>query len=97
MHAAKAWLELRDITAQTHAGVRNVFGWRIVSAGLIERSRGHQLGPLSDLRQAADYNAQATFNEQDGRSAYNRAEAFLNRIRPIVAAAIPSDQPQPPL
>lgn len=91
MHAAKASLELRGVTAQTHAGVRNSFGRRIVSAGLVEGRWGREIGLLSDLRLVADYNAQATFTEPDGSSAYERAEAFLDRIRSIITDAIPSE------
>ena len=95
MHAAKSALELREITANTHKSVNTLFGQHIVLPGLVERMWGQEIGSLSGLRMDADYDVDITFNEPDGRSAYNRAEAFLNRIRPIVATAIPSDQPPP--
>ena len=91
MHAAKALLELHDVTARTHASVKNLFGQHIVSAGLVEGGWGREIGQLSDLRRVADYNVEAVFTEPDGRSAYERAQAFLNRIRPILADAIPAE------
>ena len=46
MHAAKALLELRDITAESHEGVRNLFGYNVVISGLVERHWGGEIrGP----------------------------------------------------
>ena len=92
MHAAKSALEFREVTADTHKNVNALFGQHIVLPGFVERRWGREIGFLSGLRMDADYDVEATFDEPDARSAYNRAEAFLNRVRPILADAIPSEQ-----
>jgi uncharacterized protein (UPF0332 family) len=96
MHTAKSALELREITADTHKSVNALFGQHIVLAGLVERTWGREIGPLSGLRIVADYDVEVTFTEPDGRSAYERAEAFLNRIRPLLAATISLEEPDAP-
>ena len=96
MHAAKALLELQDITAESHEGVRNLFGYNVVISGLVERHWGGEIRELSELRMIADYNVEAVFTEPDGRSAYERAEAFLDRMRPILAVAVSPPEPEAP-
>ncbi len=94
MHAAKAALELRNVTVGTHAGVRNTFGWHFIHPGLIERTWSADIRRLSDLRAAADYNVHAIFGEDQVLVACNRAEAFLGRIREVLGEAIPGDGPE---
>ena len=91
IHGAKAGLELRGVTTRTHKGVGGMFSQHIVRTGLIESEWGALIGQLSNLRITAEYDVEATFNEPDARSAYEHAEAFLNRIRPIITDAIPSE------
>ncbi len=84
IHAAKATLALRDVSADSHRGVRNQFGLYIVRPGLVEPVWGSEIGRLNTLRAVADYDAMATFTESDARESYVSAEAFLNRMRPLV-------------
>ncbi len=51
---------------------------------------GAVIGQLSALREVADYQVTAEFDETDGREACERADAFLNRIRPLLDGSIPS-------
>ena len=96
MHAAKALLELQDITAESHEGVRNLFGYNVVISGLVERHWGGEIRELNDLRMTADYNVAVTFTETDGHAAYERSQAFLNRMQPILADSIQSQEPEAP-
>ena len=63
MHAAKALLELQDITAESHEGVRNLFGYNVVIAGLVERHWGGEIRELSELRMTADYDIEVVYTE----------------------------------
>ncbi len=71
-----------------------MFSLHLVKPGIIESEWGALIGQLGELRIAAEYDIEELFTESDGHSAYNRAEAFLNRILPIVADAIPPAEPQ---
>ena len=89
LHAAKAMLQLHGFSARSHAGIRGVFGLHIVNAGLVERRWGAVIGQLGALSEVADYQVTAEVDETDGREACERADAFLNRIRPLLPRSIP--------
>ena len=88
MHGAKAGLELRDVTARTHKGVGSMFSLYLVRTGLIESEWGALIGQLGNLCIVAEYDVEEAFTEPDGYSAYERAEAFLSRIRPLLGGAV---------
>ena len=90
LHAAKALLQLHGLATRSHAGIRGVFGLHIVNAGLVERRWGAVIGQLSALREVADYQVTAQFDQTDARDACERADAFLDRIRPLLTSSIPS-------
>lgn len=95
LHGAKAALEFADVPApDTHDGVSNRFGLHISRPGLVERSWGREIGRLLSLRILADYEVNTQFSDADARMATDRAEAFLNRIRALLATSIPGDQLQ---
>lgn len=86
MHTAKAALEILDVSADSHQGVRNQFGLYLVIPGLVEPNWGSEINRLNILRLVADYDVEATITESDARDALDSAEAFVNRMRPLVAA-----------
>jgi uncharacterized protein (UPF0332 family) len=88
LHGAKAALQLYDIDARTHEGVKNAFGRSIAVAGLVERHWSREINSLGVLRRTADYDVTRTFSESDSRLACERSEAFLNRIRALLATTI---------
>ena len=88
MHAAKSLLELRGITVDTHAGVRSYFGRYIVRTRLVEPEWSDVIRQLGALRILADYDAQAAFTEADVHFACDLANAFLERIRPLLPGEI---------
>ena len=71
--------------------MRGVFGLHIVNAGLVERRWGAVIGQLGALREVADYQVTVEFDETDARDACERADAFLNRIRPLLTNSIPPE------
>ena len=84
MHTAKAVLEIRDVSVDSHQGVRNQFGLHLVGPGLVEPNWGSEIGRLNILRLVADYDVEVTITESDARDAFHSAEAFVNRMRPVV-------------
>ena len=47
---------------------------------------------MLSLRTLADYDVSTEFSEADARMAADRAAAFLNRIRNLLATTIPGEQ-----
>ena len=89
LHAAKAALQLHGVTAESHAGVKRMFGQHLVKSGLVEPEWASALGDSADERIASDYDPKLHFDEADAREACDRANAFLDRIHPLLAASIP--------
>ena len=79
-HAAKAALYVHDVAAETHAGVRRMFGLHLLKTGDIEREWSAYLGGTLDDCLLADYNAEAPFSAKEARHACRRARKFLRRI-----------------
>ena len=90
MHAAKAVLELHNIQVDSHEGVKNLFGYRVVMTRLIEGRWGREIDRLYRWRIRADYTATEVFSESDARSACDRAEAFVSRIRLLLPDSLAS-------
>ena len=91
LHAAKAALELHDVTAESHAGVRRMFGLHLVKNGLVEPEWASAVGDSADERIASDYDAMLHFDQQDAREANDRAAAFMDRIHPLLTRSIPPE------
>jgi uncharacterized protein (UPF0332 family) len=67
LHAAKAALQLRDITSESHAAVKRLFGLHLVQTGLVEAEWGAYIGIGLDARLTADYDAETSFSDMDAR------------------------------
>ena len=89
LHSAKAALHLHGVTAESHSGVRSMFGLHIVKSGLVEPEWGAEIARSEGRRNASDYDAMLHFDEQDAREASDRAAAFMDRIRPLLTSSIP--------
>ncbi len=94
LHAARAALELYGFPTETHSATNNTFGLHIVRTSRIEPSFGSVITDLADARLNADYDVDLTFDVNDATVTHARAEAFLNRIRELLAGAIPAEQLQ---
>ena len=92
MHAARAALQLYDIAAKSHTGVRSMFGLHIVRTGLVEPEWDAVIGDSGDERIASDYDVASIFDESDALVACDRADAFLARIRTLLACSLPSEE-----
>lgn len=86
LHAAKAALQLQGIAAESHGAVKRLFGLHLVQSGLVEAKWGTFPGESLDLRLTADYDVETSFSDEDAREAFDRAKAFLVRIRDLLLA-----------
>jgi uncharacterized protein len=85
-HAAKAALQVKDVTAETHSAVRGMFGLHLIKAGDMEAEWSVPLAAALDDRLTADYDAEASFTAKEARAACRDARAFLGRIRSYLRA-----------
>ena len=67
LHAAKAALFIHDVSAESHAAVRRMFGLHLIRSGEIESLWSSNLGESLDDRLAADYDASASFSSDRGQ------------------------------
>ncbi len=81
LHAAKAALSIHDLEAESHAGVRRMFGKYLVLSGAIEREWSKYLGGSLDDRLAADYDIKVFFSLDEAQRECRRAGEFIERIR----------------
>ena len=93
LHAAKAALvyviatdleATTDVLPETHDGVMNRFGLRLVRPRHVERVWATFLAQLSQMRISADYDVMAVFSATDSREAVERADSFLKRMRTLL-------------
>lgn len=81
LHAAKSALFVHDIATSSHTAVRSMFGLHLVRTGEIEREWARDLAEGSDDRLMADYSLHTRFSREETQREYERAKAFLERIR----------------
>ena len=72
---------MHDVTVDSHAALRRLFGAHLVRGGKIEREWSAQLRVGLEDRLAADYDAGYVVAAEDARREVERAEAFVAHIR----------------
>ena len=85
-HGAKALLLVHDVTADTHASVRRMFGLHLIKVKRLETQWAAQLAETLDDRLAADYDPEAVFSEKEVRRQCRQMRAFLARARRYLLA-----------
>ena len=95
MHASKAALQLYDVDVNRHRALGGLFGQHIVNRNLLQAELSREIGRLSELRNDADYEVEMVFGEADARAAYQRAAAFLDRIRALLTDHISPEELEP--
>ena len=89
-HSAKAaLLHQSGINSGGHGTLRMLFGRHLVQNGLVEGHWGGEIGGLYDLRRKADYDVLEIVTHAGARSAYQRAERFLERILRLLTVSTP--------
>ena len=81
LHAAKAALAVHDVSAESHAAVKRLFGLHLVRSGAIEPAWSAHLVESLDDRLAADYDVETSFSAGDAELECRQAQRFVQRIR----------------
>jgi uncharacterized protein (UPF0332 family) len=83
--AADALLSTVGLRARTHDGLRSLVNEHFVRPGVLAHEHARTLRPIAGDRNDADYDAAATFTDDDARQDLERARAFVDAVDAIVS------------
>ena len=83
-YAVIALLVDKDIHAQTHSGVRQMFGLHFVKSGLIDKESGKFYTDIFDLRQTGDYDDYIDFKKEDVLDLIDPANELISKIEELL-------------
>jgi uncharacterized protein (UPF0332 family) len=84
-YAVIALLIDKDIHAQTHSGVRQMFGLHFVKSGLIDKESGKFYTDIFDMRQTGDYDDYIDFNKEDVLDLLGPANELISKIEILLS------------
>lgn len=84
-HAACALLASIGRRARTHDGVRHLVNEHFVRPGLLAAEHARTLRQTASDRGDADYDASATFDDEDSATDLTRAESFVKAVEGVLA------------
>jgi hypothetical protein len=80
-HAANAVLLTEGMNAESHSGLKTLFGLRFIKTGKIDRKYGRILNKLKDERENGDYDIFTDFDLQDTEEMIEEAEEFVAEMK----------------
>ena len=86
LHAAKAGLQTRGISADRHHAANHQFNQHLIHAGHIEREWLDVFRIALRMRIAADYNVTLAFTRAEAEHHCRQAQAFCDRINRYLLA-----------
>jgi len=84
-YAVIALLIEKDIKAQTHSGVRQMFGLHFVKSGLIDKDSGKFYTDIFDMRQTGDYDDYIDFEKEDVLDMIGPANELISKIEILLS------------
>ena len=84
-YAVIALLVDKDIHAQTHSGVRQMFGLHFVKSGLIDKETGKFYTDIFDMRQTGDYDDYIDFEMEDVLDMIGPANELISKIEILLS------------
>ena len=79
-YAVIALLIDKDIHAQTHSGVRQMFGLHFIKTGIIDKEAGKFYTDIFDMRQTGDYDDYIDFKKEDVLELIEPANELISKI-----------------
>ena len=76
-HCAQALLLSLGVRAESHSGVRQLFGLHFIKKGILNKKFGRYLKNLKDERENGDYGIFTLIEKQDAQKALKEAEEFI--------------------
>ena len=84
LHAAKAALLTRDITAESHSAVRRLVGKELVQSGFLGKEYALILAQTQDERALADYDVGLAVPKEVAEERLNDAGRFLEQTHALL-------------
>jgi uncharacterized protein (UPF0332 family) len=84
-YAVIALLIDKDIHAQTHSGVRQMFGLHFVKSGLIDKESGKFYTDIFDMRLTGDYDDYIDFEKEDVLDLIGPANELISKIELLLS------------
>jgi uncharacterized protein (UPF0332 family) len=84
-YAVIALLVDKDIHAQTHSGVRQMFGLHFIKSGLIDKDSGKFYTDIFDSRQTGDYDDYIDFKREDVLDMLAPANELISKIEILLS------------
>ena len=79
-YAVSGLLLTKTIETNSHKGIRQMFGLRLVQTGLVSKEDGRFFSDLYDRRQTGDYDDFFLYDEETVLNLFNQAKGFIERI-----------------
>jgi len=76
-HCAQALLLSIGVKAESHSGVRQLFGFHFVKQGRLDKKFGRYLRNLKDDRENGDYGIFTLLEKEDAKEAMKEAQEFI--------------------
>ncbi len=83
-YAVIALLVSNEIKAQTHTGVRQMFGLHFVKKGIVDKEFGRYYSKIFDKRQTGDYDDFIDYNKEDVLALFKPATEFISEIDKLI-------------
>ncbi len=87
-YAVSALLINDSIQAQTHSGVRQMFGLHYIKTGMIDKDLGKFYSDIFDKRQTGDYEDFIDFTNQDVSDLIPQTKDLISKISQILATTL---------
>ena len=87
LHAAKAALLTRDITAESYSAVRRLLGKELVQPGILGKEYALILAQTQDERALADYDAELIVSKEVAEQRVRDAGRFLEQVYALLKEA----------
>jgi len=76
-HCAQALLQSIGVKAESHSGVRQLFGLHFIKEGRLNKKFGKYLKNLKDERENGDYGIFTLIDREDAQEAIKKAREFI--------------------
>ncbi len=83
-YAVIALLMKQKINAQTHSGVRQMFGLHYVKTGIIDKELGRFYTDIFDKRQTGDYDDFVEFEKDEVLELYDSSKRFVQAVEKLL-------------
>ncbi len=83
-YAVIALLISKEIKAQTHTGVRQMFGLHFIKNGTIDKEFGRYYSKIFDKRQTGDYDDFIDYTEEDVIALHKPAKECISEINKLI-------------